>query len=177
LKQLLWFLTRFRRSRRGNIPSSLSSPVSLSEIESLFYGIRRTQGVWCAVEIPAAWLILRLGPQTSWPFRGAHLALIVCFCTRKAQRSPHDLLAQAAIFFCKRVGDLNSTGDIEPCVFWAWVAPARIRNISPVAKKEMDPSRIGFAHYRGSSYLLCRTIERSFGHKNSSRVVSPHANL
>jgi hypothetical protein len=125
------------------------------------------------VELPTAWLILRLGPQTSWPLRGAHLALIVCFCTRKEQRSPHDLLAQAAIFFCKKVGDLNSTGDIEPCVFWAWVLLARIRNISPVARKEIDPARIGF-DIVGASYLLYRTIDRSFGHKNLSRVVSLH---
>jgi hypothetical protein len=118
------------------------------------------------VELPAAWLILRLGPQTSWPFKGAHLALIVCFCTGKEQRSPHDLSAQAAVFFCKRVGGLNSSGDFEPCVFWAWVAAARINNISPVAKKEKDPARIGFSRQqRDASYLLYRTTEDSFGHK------------
>jgi hypothetical protein len=104
-------------------------------------------GVSCSVELAAAWLTLRLGPQTSWPFTGAHRALIVCFWTRKEQRSPHDLSAQAAIFFCKSVDGLKSTGDIEPCPFSAWLAVVRIRNISPVAKKEKDPARIGFGHH------------------------------
>lgn len=106
-----------------------------------------------------------MGPQTSWPLRGAHLALIVCFCTRKEHRSPHDLLAQAAIFFCKRVGGLNPAGDIEPWS-WAWVAAARIRNMSPVATKQKDRARIGSPSSKGASCLLYRTIECPFGHKN-----------
>ena len=51
-------------------------------------------------------------------------------------------------------------------MFWAWVVAARSRDISPIAKKEKDPARIGSATIKGASCLLYRTSESSFGHKN-----------
>jgi len=137
-----------------------------------------THGFSCSAELPAAWLILRWGPQTSGPLSGAHLALIVCLCTRNEQRSPTSLSAQAAIFFCKSVGGLKSTGDIEPFVFWAWVAVARIRNISPVTKKRKILPAFVSATIKGCILSICigRPNGR-FGHKNLSGMVGPAGNF
>ena len=131
-----------------------------------------TQGFSCSAELLAAWLILRWGPRTSWPLSRAHLALIVCLCTRNEQRSPTVCRRKPQSFSVKASAVSSQRETSSPACSGLGSQSHESGNISPVAKKRKILPAFVSATIKGCILSICigRPNGR-FGHKNLSGRV------